>query len=250
VWSDEFNGAALASKCWGYWWNPTNGGGELQAFTSNPKNTVVKEGMLNLVAHKENVTVNGKTYAYSSSQIYSGGKGFWTYGRFEARIRFPKGAGLWPAFWLLPQDSFYGTWPLNGEIDIVEWLGRQPRVVYNTVHGPGPGGTGHASTTKEYTYSADLSDDFHTYALEWSPTGMKYFFDSVQVNEINSWPQPIGAAFPAPFDRSFFVVLDLAMGDVWAGPPDANTVFPATMQVDWVKVYQKNPPAAPAMSCS
>ncbi|MDP3738795.1 MAG: glycoside hydrolase family 16 protein [Hyphomonadaceae bacterium] len=252
VWSEEFNGNALSSKCWSYWWNPTNTPNEMQAYTSNQKNTVVKDGMLNLAAHKENVTAQGKTYSYSSSQIYSGGKGMWTYGRFEARIRIPKGAGVWPAFWLLPQDNFYGGWPLNGEIDIVEWIGPKPRVVYNTVHGPGPGGSGHASTTKEYTAAADVGDDFHTYGLEWTPTGMKYFFDGAQINEITTWPQPTGAAFPAPFDRPFYIVLNLGIGGDWPGPPDANTVFPSTMLVDWVRVYQKSTTstAAPASSCS
>lgn len=244
VWQDEFNGAAISTRCWDYVWTPFNNPSELQAFGSSPKNSFVKDGSLNIVALKENVTVNGRTFGYSSAELMTLGKAAWTYGRFEARIRIPKGAGMWPTFWMIPRDGFYGDWPNSGEIDIAEWIGIQPTHTYQSVHGPG------TDDTRLSVGAKDMGDDFHVYALEWSPTGMTYFIDGAQTNEITTWKQPVGAAFPAPFDQPFFIFLNLSIGGDWGGPPNAQTVFPATMLVDYVRVYQKTTTTGAPFQCS
>jgi beta-glucanase (GH16 family) len=233
----------ISTKCWDYVWTPQNNTSELQAFVNAPENSFVKDGMLNLVALKKSATVNGKTFNYTSAELMTLGRQAWTYGRFEARIKIPKGNGLWPTFWMIPQDGVYGGWPNSGEIDIAEWIGAAPTQTYQSVHGPG------TDTTLIAEAGKPLGDDFHVYALEWSPTGMTYFVDGVQTNQITKWNQPAGAAFPAPFDQKFFIFLDLAIGSVWGGPPNAQTVFPATMQVDYVRVYQKGATTSP-LQCS
>jgi beta-glucanase (GH16 family) len=200
--------------------------------------------MLNIVALKKNVVVGETSYNYTSAQLMTLGRASWTYGRFEARIKMPKGVGLWPTFWIVPQDLAYGGWPNSGEIDIAEWIGATPTKIYQSIHGP------NTDTTQVFDAGKDLSDDFHTYALEWTATGMTYFVDGVQTNQITKWNQPAGAAFPAPFDKPFYIFLDLAVGNGWGGPPNAQTVFPATYQVDYVRVYQKNAGASSALQCS
>jgi beta-glucanase (GH16 family) len=244
VWQDEFNGSAISARCWDYVWTPFNNASELQAFVSSPKNSLVKDGMLNIVALKENATVNGRTFNYTSAELMTLGKASWTYGRFEARIRIPKGQGFWPTFWMIPQDGFYGDWPNSGEIDIAEWIGSQPKDTYQSIHGPG------TDDTRLFVTPKDTGDDFHVFALEWSPTGMVFFVDGAQTNAITTWTAPAGFKFPAPFDKPFFIFLNLAIGGEWGGPPNAQTVFPATMLVDYVRVYQKTTSTAAPFQCS
>jgi beta-glucanase (GH16 family) len=243
VWQEEFNGSVIAAKCWDYYWNPFNNASELQNFVDSPENSFVKDGMLNIVALKKSTTVNGRTAAYTSAQLMTRSRGAWQYGRFEARIKIPKGNGLWPTFWLMPQDSAYGGWPASGEIDIAEWIGATPTRTYQSIHGP------NTNTTLIADSGKNLGDDFHTYALEWTPTSMKYFVDGVETNEITKWNQPPESVFPAPFDQKFFIFLDLGVSSDWGGRPDAQTQFPATMLVDYVRVYQKGATASPAQ-CS
>jgi beta-glucanase (GH16 family) len=244
AWQDEFNGSVISTKCWDYVWTPFNNPSEQQAFVNSPENSFVKDGMLNIVALKKSATVNGRTFNYTSAELMTLGRASWQYGRFEARIKLPKGAGLWPTFWMMPQDNAYGGWPLSGEIDIAEWIGIEPTETYQSIHGP------NTNTTLIADSGKNMGDDFHVYALEWSPTGMKYFVDGVQTNEITKWGQPAESVFPAPFDRKFFIFLDLAISSGWGGLPNAQTAFPATMLVDYVRVYQQGTSTASPFQCS
>jgi beta-glucanase (GH16 family) len=146
------------------------------------------------------------------------------YGRFEARIKIPGGAGLWPAFWLIPQPQPGESIP--GEIDIVEVNNKNPDEVTGYVH-DGPV----YNYKAEKVLSGPISSQFHIYGVDWTPTGVTWTLDGTPYAHINKFPG-------WPLDQPFVIVFDLAVGGNWAGPPTASTVFPATMQVSWVRVYK------------
>jgi beta-glucanase (GH16 family) len=237
VWHDEFDGIALDPTKWEVqlgngcpnlcgW-----GNNELQSYRA--ENATVSGGVLRLTARREN---SGGS-AYTSARVRSKLRGDWLYGRFEARAKVPTGRGLWPAFWLLPTDERYGGWASSGEIDVLEILGHQPAKVYGTLH---YGGTWPANTSggSNYTLPAGtFADDFHVFALEWTPTRMRWFVDGVQFAERTSW-WSAGGPYPAPFDERFHLLLNLAVGGDWPGAPDPATIFPQAFEVDYVRVYQ------------
>ena len=183
---------------------------------------------------------NGKNY--TSARINTRDRFAFRYGRIEARIRLPGGQGTWPAFWLLPQDDVYGTWAASGEMDIMEAvnLGASGG---NTVHGTlhyGGAWPNNVSSGSGYEVATDATTDFHVYALEWDATEMRWYVDGVLYAMQNSW-STTAAPFPAPFDERFYILLNVAVGGNWPGAPDAATMFPVTMEVDYVRVYSGEP---------
>jgi beta-glucanase (GH16 family) len=158
------------------------------------------------------------------------------YGRIEARVRVPRGNGLWPAFWMMGADFLTGRpWPYNGEIDIMEVLGRNTTETYTTLHAPaynGGGGYGQKNAA-----GVDLSQDFHVYAAEWDSKGIRFFLDGRMV--FNAAKDTVeNTRGPWIFDHKFYLILNLAVGGDFPGPIDASTPFPARMLVDYVRVYQ------------
>ena len=232
VWSDEFDGPALDSTKWvreigGHGW----GNAELQFYTDRSDNARVEGGHLVIEAKRE--TFNNREY--TSARLKTQGLGEWQYGRVEARIRIPRGQGIWPAFWMLGNDIGQVGWPECGEIDIMENIGREPSTVHGTLHGPGySGGQGVGGA---YQLSAGaFADSFHVYAIEWGAGAIQWFVDGVLYQTVT----PSDLPGPWVYDHPFFIILNVAVGGYWPGNPDQTTVFPQTMRVDYVRVYQRS----------
>ncbi|NRR32832.1 RICIN domain-containing protein [Oxalobacteraceae bacterium] len=240
VWSDEFNGSAIDLSKWSFEVNGNGGGNnELQYYTARPENARTENGHLVIEARKENYTGPDGSRQYTSARLRTLNKGDWLYGRMEARIKLPRGQGIWPAFWMLPTDNKYGNWAASGEIDILEAvnLNASNNTIYGSIHFGGSW-PNNAHTTVAYVPPSNVADNYHTYAVEWEPTQIRWYVDNVLYSTQTSW-WSAGGAFPAPFDQRFHVLLNLAVGGAWPGNPDGSTVFSQKMEVDYVRVYQK-----------
>ncbi len=229
VWQDEFetNGAPDDTK----WSFDLGAGGwgnnELQTYTSDARNIAIEDGALKITA-----VSNGGSF--TSARIRTQGKFDQAYGRFEARIKLPWGPGIWPAFWMLGSNIGTAPWPKCGEIDIMEYRGQQPNVIHGSVHGPGY--SGGAAITKSYGLENDRFDlDYHVFAVEWGVDYIQYFVDDVLYQEIN----PADVTGDWVYDHPFFIILNVAVGGDYVGFPTADTPFPQTMYVDWVRVYEE-----------
>jgi beta-glucanase (GH16 family) len=239
VWSDEFSGSAGAPPrdAWvpdvgAYGW--TNH--ELETYTAATANAALDgQGHLAIVACRETATgPDGRTRAYTSARLTTRGRFSATHGLFEARMKIPAGRGLWPAFWLLGDDIDAVGWPASGEIDVMEALGHDPSTVYGTLHGPAGGEAGALGSS--FVAPSSLASGFHTYAVSWSSSSVTWLLDGRTYATVGS---AIGLrGWSAIFDRPFHLLLNLAVGGTWPGPPDASTSFPATLLVDWVRVYR------------
>ncbi len=172
---------------------------------------------------------------YTSARLISAGKAEFAHGRIEARIKVPYGQGLWPAFWMLGNDIDRVGWPQSGEIDIMENVGKEPATVHGTIHGPGySGGNGIGAG---YTLpSGKLSDDFHVFAVEWEQGRIRWFIDNTNYFTVTTASIPAGTQWV--YEHPFYLLLNVAVGGGWPGNPDGTTVFPQTMKVDYVRVYQ------------
>ncbi len=239
IWQDEFDAEGpLDPDKWTFdigtgveiFGQPGWGNNERQYYTDRPENVRVEDGMLQITAREE--SFNGSSY--TSARILTRGKFETTFGRFEASIQLPWGAGIWPAFWLLGDDSD-GTkiWPEIGEIDIMEYRGQEPAIVHGSVHGPGYS-AGNAVTRRYQLPSGRFDTDFYLFAIEWSPNSIKFFVDDVMYNEIT--PDDTNGEWVFN-DNSFYIILNVAVGGTFVGPPNSSTRFPQTMYVDYVRVY-------------
>lgn len=241
LWSDEFEGEAGTPINPEYWTHDTGGSGwgnnELEYHTDRVENASLDgSGNLAIVARQEPVEGHRCWYgscSYSSARIISWDKVEFTYGRVEARIQVPRGQGIWPAFWMLGADFYSVGWPNSGEIDIMEVIGKEPRTVYGTIHGPGYSGAGGMGGS--YTLNEDLADDFHVFAVDWDPNVMRWYVDGELVNTVST-NDLRGREWV--FNHDFFIILNVAVGGNWPGSPDETTEFPQTMLVDYVRVYQ------------
>ncbi|ASW55394.1 glycoside hydrolase family 16 protein [Plantactinospora sp. KBS50] len=234
VWAEEFNGAAGTGVNTARWNFDTGGGGfgnnELEYYNSGTSN-VYQDGQGHLVIEARRESGGHScwygTCQWTSGRIHTSGKFTQQYGHIEARIQVPKGAGLWPAFWMLGGSN----WPTDGEIDIMENVGGQPNTVFGTIHGPGySGGNGVGGTR---TLSAPLGNAFHNYAIDWSPDliiwtvdGSEYFRATPASTRGNPWV----------FNHPFFIILNLAVGGNFPGSPDGSTPSPARMLIDYIHV--------------
>jgi beta-glucanase (GH16 family) len=234
VWKDEFTGKTLDPAHWTY---ETGGGGwgnnELEYYTGNPNNIYLSEGNLVIEAREE----TRGTYNYTSARIKTQGKKTFTFGRVDIRARLPKGKGLWPALWMLGSNITqpgYG-WPACGEIDIMELVGHTPATVHATVHW-GISGGAHYYTGDSYSVSqGDFSSAFHVFSFIWEEDKMTFLADDHVY--YTATKAEIGSNYP--FNLPFFFIFNVAVGGNWPGPPDATTVFPQRMIVDYIRVFQK-----------
>jgi len=235
VWSDEFNYEGLPdSKKWGYdTGNDGWGNNELQFYTAKRKdNAIVGGGVLTIKAVKENY----QSAPYTSARLLTKNKASWTYGRMEIRAKLPHGRGVWPAIWMLGTERTYGDWPGSGEIDIMEHVGYNPDSAFASVHTKAYNHVIGTQKTKGIARK-DLSTTFHVYTLEWSDKQISIFIDDQKYFEFNN--EGTGPAV-WPFDKPFFLVLNLAIGGNWGGKKGVDEkIFPQAMQVDYVRVYQK-----------
>ncbi|MEJ0091848.1 MAG: family 16 glycosylhydrolase [Limisphaerales bacterium] len=246
TWSDEFtqaDGSSPDSAKWGF---DIGGGGfgnnELESYTSRTNNARIQGGQLVIEAKQENYTgTDNIPRNYTSARMLTKGKWSWTYGRMEARIKIPRGQGIWPAFWMLGANINTTPWPNCGEIDIMENIGKtsEQGKVYGTIHGPQSGGdyNGGAGVGGSYTLpgGAVLGDDFHVFAIEWTTNQIKWFMDNQQYFTATPANLPGGGTWP--FTQPQFFLLNVAVGGNWPGNPDGTTVFPQQMLVDYVRIY-------------
>lgn len=229
VWSDEFNGTELNEKDWSFelgdgcpalcgWGNK-----ERQIYTK--RNHRLENGMLFIQARKENDR-------YTSMRISSKGKKEFQYGRFEIRAKLAVGEGVWPAFWLLGSNIDEVGWPLSGEIDVLEYVGRAPQEIFTTLHTQDKNGD--FANTKT-TYIPKIEEGFHVYAAEWDAESITFFIDGVNVYTFA--PKEKTAAI-WPFDQPFYLLLNLAIGGHFGGPEVDDDIFPQEFIVDYIRVYQ------------
>ena len=241
VWSDEFNGSTIDASKWSLAVNGNGGGNnELQYYTNRSENARVENGHLVIEARKEQFTGQDGTRQYTSARLDSRGKGDWLYGRLEARMKLPQGQGMWPAFWMLPTDNKYGAWAASGEIDILEAVNTNAaggNKIYGTIH-YGNAWPNNLHSGVDFTPATNVASNYHTYAVEWEPTQIRWYVDAVLYSTQTKWSSG-GGAFPAPFDQKFYSILNLAVGGQWPGSPDSTTVFPQKLEVDYVRMYQK-----------
>jgi beta-glucanase (GH16 family) len=243
VWNDEFNGSSISPANWGFQVNGDGGGNnELQYYTNRDTNASVEGGALVIRALRETYTGEDGTRSYTSARLYSQGAGSWKYGRFEIRAKLPFGQGIWPAIWMMPLLSVYGAWPASGEIDIMELLGQEPNKVYGTLHYGGVSPV-HAQSGASFSLpSGSFADAFHVFAFEWDTTAMRWFVDdSLYCTKTQSVWYTQGHDRPAPFDQLFYIILNVAVGGTWPGPPDeTTTIFPQTLTIDYIRVFQRD----------
>ncbi len=231
TWSDEFSGSSLDVNSWNY---ETGGGGwgnnELENYTTSDKNSYLSKGYLVIEARKETSGSNN----YTSARLQTKGKKEFKYGRMDIRAKLPKGKGIWPAIWMLGSNISTTPWPASGEIDIMELLGHEPNKVYGTMHW---GNVGAGSTHIGNSYvlpGEDFSQKFHVFSIVWDASKIEWYVDDKKFFTGNK--TDVNGNYP--FDQPFFFILNLAVGGAWPGNPDANTVFPQRMIVDYVRVYQ------------
>lgn len=240
VFADEFDGPDGSPPDPARWGFDTGGAGwgnqELQHYLDGPGNAFLAGGLLHIVATKGGVGTLKCWYGpcdYGSARIKTKGRFAFTYGRVAARIKIPKGQGIWPAFWMLGSNIDYRGWPSCGEIDVMEVIGREPRVLNATIHGPGYSGR-KGPSSKWISAQRDLGDDFHVYSLDWEPDRLRFYVDGEL--HADRTPADIPADETWVFDHDFFLLLNVAVGGNWPGSPDGSTQFPAEMLVDWVRV--------------
>lgn len=238
VWSDEFEGPAGSAANPANWWNDVGGEGwgnnELQYYTGGTQN-VALDGAGNLVitARKDGsgeYECEYGTCRCTSGRLLSQWNFSQQYGRYEARIKVPEGRGLLPAFWMQGNDVSTVGWPDSGEIDVMEVLGDDPGTVKGSFHGPGY----NLSASHALPVGESYADDFHIYAIEWTPQGIAWFVDDVEYARFG--PEDIGT-YEWVADKPYFMMFSLAVGGDWPGAPDTSTEFPARMVVDYVRVY-------------
>lgn len=242
LWHDEFDGNALNEEIWTKelrepgWTN-----NELQEYTDSEENIYVKDGNLVLKAIKTTAE-DGSDY-YTSGKVNSQNKADFMYGKVIVRAKAPEGQGLWPAAWMMPTDEdHYGQWPKCGEIDIMEVLGNATDTAYATIHYGEPHGQQQGTRVLE---SGSYAADFHDYSVEWEPGEMRFYIDEELVLTCNDWFSAVAGQdekpYPAPFNQTFFVQMNLAVGGDWPGDPDETTDFDhAEFLIDYVRVYQKD----------
>jgi beta-glucanase (GH16 family) len=236
VWSDEFDGENINTENWTYDIGGTGwGNAELQYYTDRPENARIEDGILVIEARREEERFQGREY--TSARLKTQGLQTWTYGRIEARIQIPRGQGIWPAFWMLGSNIATVSWPGCGEIDVMENIGREPKIVHGTIHGPGYSGANGVGNSYPHPEGEAFADDFHVYAVEWEPEELRWYVDDAHYGTVTTDDVPGEWVY----DHPFFIILNVAVGGHWPGYPDDTTEFPQQMRVDYVRVYEVNP---------
>ena len=252
AWQDNFGKAVTGSTApnpsnWTY---ETGGGGwgnhELETYCAygsstppcdpqHPNAFIGPDGYLHITARKN------AAGQITSARLVSKHMQSFQYGRIEARIRIPAGEGVWPAFWMLGENIDTVRWPACGELDIMENIGKEPGTIHGSVHGTGFTGA-ILGLPDELPDGQTFAAAFHNYGMTWSPKRIEYYVDDLSKPYAVFTPANLPAAAKWPFDDGkYFLLLNLAIGGDWPGPPDAATVFPAEMIVQYVKVWQSAP---------
>ena len=234
VWGDEFNTQGLPdSTKWGYEIGKIRNN-ELQYYTSKRmENARIEDTVLIIEARKEKFSGAD----YTSASIISKGIGDWKYGKIEISAKVPTGKGTWPALWMMPTNSKYGGWPRSGEIDIMEYIGVEPQKLHYTCHFEGTNGTGHQSSGTGSTYITNPYNQFIKYTLIWTPDKIEWYANDRKFHEYRKQPSFDYRSWP--FDKEFYLILNLAYGGSWGGYAGVDdTKLPHKFLIDYVRVYQ------------
>ena len=228
TWSDEFDGNSIDTNKWHFEIGTGDNGwgnNELEYYTDRSDNAFIRDGNLIIRAQKEDY----QGAQYTSARMTTQGKFDTVYGKFEARLKLPSGQGIWPAFWLLGSNIGQVGWPACGEIDIMEFVGKDPNNVHSSTHGPG------FDTSDPYNNNGGFSD-FHTYAANWQPGKIEFYVDN---NLFKTVTRDNAGSGSWPFDgNKMFILLNLAVGGKWPGNPDGSTNFPQEFVIDYVRVFE------------
>jgi len=247
IWSDEFNYVGLPdSTKWDYEHGYIRNE-EKQYYTRKRKQNIwVHDGMLEIKAIKEPFSnedyqkgsnswkTADSLVQYTSASINTLGKASWKYGRIEVRAKLPKGAGVWPAIWMMGVNRPGVNWPRCGEIDVMEFVGHDSSHVYGTIHYAKEDGFSHSSSGNKIEVSHPYND-FHIYALEWNKNEMRIFYDDALYHTFNI--KSINPGAVKSFRKPFYLLLNLALGGEWGGKIDDNNL-PQSFMVDYVRVYR------------
>lgn len=249
IWDDEFNQAAGTGPDPAKWnfdlgvGNPPGwGNNELETYTNSLNNAVIVDDPLCGDGKALAIRAQSANGSYTSARIQTESTFTVEYGRLECRARIPTGVGLWPAFWALGSDINTVSWPDCGEIDVMEWVGQLPSQIAGSLNLPVYNG-GSALTADYVLSSGTFSDAYHVFAVDWYPGEFVFSVDGVVYETQKQSSLPAGSAWP--YNQPFFLLLNLAVGGNWPGPPNAQTVFPQDFRVDYVRVYTlpSTPPA-------
>jgi beta-glucanase (GH16 family) len=229
VWQEDFKGSKLDESVWNY--ELGNGCPNICGWGNNERQSYTKD---NHLLQKGNLIIEARKEAekYTSTRITTKGKKEFQYGRIECRAKLPVGKGIWPAFWMLGANIDAKGWPKCGEIDILEYVGRDPHQVYTTLHTQdGHGDHGHGKKTG----IPQIEQGFHVFAVDWSKDKMDFFVDEELVFTYN--PQPRNED-SWPYDQPFYIIVNMAVGGNFGGPGVDDAIFPQSFIVDYIKVYQ------------
>jgi len=227
VWSDEFNGSQVDTTAWTFQTGDNGwGNNELQYYTRG-QNVALKNGMLSLIVRKE-------AARYTSTRMITQHKRTFTYGWVEIRAKLPQGAGTWPALWMLGNNIDRAGFPQCGELDIMEHVGKNPGFIHCAVHNPSE------TDRNPYVGIRQINDPFHTfhlYAMEWTKEQIRFLIDG---KEVYRYRPAEKTAANWPFDKPMFFIFNIAIGGSWSGPVTDPSIFPQQMDIDYIRVYQKN----------
>lgn len=229
IWEENFNGSELNTTIWNFelgdgcpsicgW-----GNNEKQIYTNS--NHTVSNGMLTIEIKKENEN-------YTSTRITTAKKKEFQYGRIEARAKIPVGKGIWPAFWMLGSNIKEIGWPKCGEIDILEYVGREPHMAYTSLHTQDS--HGNTINTKKTTIS-NIEEGFHLYAIDWTKDKIVFLIDDKEVYTFQPAPKNENTW---PFNQPFYIIVNAAVGGNFGGHEIDDTIFPQKFEIDYIRVYQ------------
>lgn len=237
VWSDEFNNRGLPNGAnWGYDIGSSGWGNrEIQFYTNLARNAWQENGVLKIQAHKKGDT-------WTSARLLSKDRVQFTYGRLVFRAKLPAGSGTWPALWMLGSDISTAGWPACGEVDVMEHIGREPARIHCSIHSPSSFGN---TTNTAIKNVATYNTEFHEYQVNWTPEKIEFSIDSALLYTYNP---KVKNAESWPFNKPFFILMNIAMGGNWGSDPQYetnnlkngidSTLTDVAMEVDYVRLYQ------------
>jgi len=233
LWSDEFDNNYLDTSIWIYESGDRWANNEIQAYTEDTSNSFIRNSNLIIRALKtpSHVKTNRE---YTSARLITMGNMSLVNGRIDVKARMPFGQGIWPAIWMLPTENKHGSWPFSGEIDILEVIGHEMDVVHSACH-YGENCEHHHKST-DYHVPFDLSDDYHVYSLVKEKDNLWWYFDGTPIHHVS---KNLLSPHFYPFNEKFYLILNIAVGGSWPGYPDSTTIFPQTMEVDYVRIFSK-----------
>jgi beta-glucanase (GH16 family) len=233
VWSDEFNGNDVDRNNWSFiLWNAGKVNNEWQQYVENTDNYKVENGSLHIIATK---TGDNGFGGYTSTRLSSKLKQEFKYGRIELRAKMPQGKGTWAALWMLGSNHDEIGWPNCGEIDILEYVGHQSNTIHNNIHTQDDYNVTNNGSARNL---ASVEEAFHTYGITWTNTKIEFYLDD-PTNIINTYAPSNPGIHNWPFAQKFYLILNLAVGGTWGGKEGVDgTIWPQTMEVDYVKIYQ------------